>query len=235
MIEEHALKKIAKTQSCPCSPPAMDSDMAAPPQHQPGTKPLGWGGGGGGIKCRPVATEDPLMDEAEAHADLSAERGEATPLLEDSGDELRPPVGNRHRGEFSRVPQRHNTDNSTVEPVLPTSSMPRPTRQTRTVATQAAELPPRLKKREPAACLLELSLFPSPPRQAGRRREADEDEANLHSAPRTCTGAEKLPQPLPPHLTNTSTSLSRHQGRLEGRMKLQSQSQRRSNRRSRLY
>jgi hypothetical protein len=148
------------------------------------------------------------MDEAEAHADLSAERGEATPLLEDSRDELRPPVGNRHRGEFSRVPLRHNTDNSTVEPVLPTSSLPRPTRQTRIVATQAAELPPCLKKREPAACLLELSLFPSPPRQARRRREADEDEANLHSAPRTSTGAEKLPLPLPPHLTNTSTSLS---------------------------
>jgi hypothetical protein len=64
-----------------------------------------------------------------------------------------------------------------------------------------------LKKREPAAWLLELSFFSSPPRQAGRSREADEDEADLHSAPCTSTGVEELPLPLPPHLAGTSISL----------------------------
>jgi hypothetical protein len=50
-------------------------------------------------------------------------------------------------------------------------------------------------------------LFPSPPRQPGRSREADKDETDLHSVLRTSTRVEELPLPLPPHLTDTSTSL----------------------------
>jgi hypothetical protein len=41
---ENTLKKIASKQSGPWTPPAACSNMATPPQSQPGTKPLGWAG-----------------------------------------------------------------------------------------------------------------------------------------------------------------------------------------------
>jgi hypothetical protein len=68
-------------------------------------------------------------------------------------------------------------------------------------------LKPRLKKMEPVGCLIEFTFFPSPPRQARRNRESDEDQNNLHPVPRTSTEVEELRLHLPPPLASTSISL----------------------------
>jgi hypothetical protein len=46
----------------------------------------------GGLRCQPIGAKDPLLEEVEARAGLSAE---ASHLAVASGDELRSPLGDR--------------------------------------------------------------------------------------------------------------------------------------------
>jgi hypothetical protein len=214
-ITPNTLTKIATLQS-PCIPlMARRPAAAAPPQSQPGARPLGWAGG---LSAAPDLQK--ILSQRKKLAQVAASSTAWPSLWPWIASAARRRCGGSvvesriSRNSRRGLAQHHPTE----RPDLPTSSPPRPARWRGEVLGKRVMWKSRLtKKRGLASLSLIHSYFPSPPRQA-RSREAEGSAQKATARRRTHAPRQHHPHHLHDDRTPTpSTPSPRHHGRTEER------------------